>query len=155
MTTLLYDRSIKTIAVDSKNTDSSGAVFLVNKIERLKDGRYFLGSGHLLTIGKAKRWAEKGFAESARPQFGEIFTDESGEYSFSCIVISPDGEHVTIVDDEMEPYEVEDVLVGAGSGGALARAARAAGASMEEAINIAIKYDSNSGGPVRIHKIDE
>jgi hypothetical protein len=149
---LLYDRSIKTIAVDSKNTDSSGQMFLTDKIERLSDGRYFLGSGHLLTISKAKRWAEVHFEESERPEFGEMFTD-SDEFGFSCIIISKDGNRVTMIDDEMTPYDVTDVIVGTGSGGLAARAARLAGASMQRAIEIAIVCDSNSGGPVVIEQI--
>lgn len=154
MTTLLYDRRIKGIAVDSKNTDSGGQVFITNKIERLDDGSFFLGSGHLLGIGKAKRWANKGFLEKHRPEFGYLISDPD-EYGFSCIVISEDGMTVTMIDDELEPYEVLDELVATGSGGASARAARAAGATLHEAVEIAIKYDSNSGGPVRVHHIGD
>lgn len=153
MTTLLYDRSVKTIAVDSKNTNTSAETFLCTKIELLRDGRFFLGSGHLLTIGKTKRWAEQNFSESARPEYGEMFTDPD-EYGFSCMIISADGSKVTVVDDEMEPWVAEDVIVCAGSGGGYARAARLAGASMERSIEIAIMCDSNSGGPVRLHTID-
>lgn len=153
MTTLLYDRTTKTIAVDSKNTDSGGQGFLCNKIERLRDGRFFLGSGHLLTIGKARRWAEAYFEEDERPEFGELFTDESGEFGFSCIIISPDGEKVIIVDDEMEPWEALDEIVATGSGGQAARAARLAGATPERAVEIAVICDSNSGGPVVVHQI--
>lgn len=153
MTTLLYDKATKTIAVDSKNTDSGGQGFLCNKIERLRDGRFFLGSGHLLTIGKARRWAEAYFDEEHRPEFGEIFTDEAGEFGFSCIIISQDGNTVTIVDDEMEPWEALDDIVASGSGGQAARAARLAGATPERAVEIAIICDSNSGGPVVIHVI--
>lgn len=152
MTTLIYDRSVKTIGVDSKNTDASGQMFLCNKIDRLDNGDYFLGSGHLLTIGKAKRWANVGFSEDARPEFGELFTDND-EFGMSCIIISKDGNKVTILDDEMEPWECLDTVIATGSGGVAARAARLAGASMERSVEIAIICDSNSGGPVVLHTI--
>lgn len=150
MTTLLVDRNAKSIAVDSKNTDDGGQVFLVNKIEYLKNGDYFLGSGHLLGISKAKRWADTGFNEKNRPEFGELFTDNADDYGFSCIIVSRDFRKITMFDSEMEHYEVLDDIVGTGSGGVAAKAARMAGASMYEAVKIAILCDSNSGGPVRV-----
>lgn len=155
MTTVAYDKRNKTIGADSKNTDGSGQVFLVNKIERLTDGRFFLGSGHLLTIDQMKRWADVNFLEDRRPDFSELIGENADDYSSSCIIISKDGCRVWIIDDEMTPFEVEDDIVTTGSGGSVARGALAAGATMEEAINIAIKYDSNSGGPVRTHIIGE
>jgi hypothetical protein len=149
VTTLLVDRTIKAIAVDSKNTDESGQVFLVDKIERLGNGDFFLGSGHLLGIAKCKRWANQGFAEKYRPEFGELFTDNSDDFGFSCIIVAKDFSKITMVDTEMEPYDVLDEIVGTGSGGGYAKAARLAGATMPMAVEIAIACDSNSGGPVR------
>lgn len=155
MTTVAYDRRTKTIGTDSKNTDAAGQVFLVNKIERLTDGRFFLGSGHLLTIDQMKFWADQKFHPKQRPDFSQLMGEDKDDFSSSCIVISKDGNTVWIIDDEVTPFEVEDDIVTTGSGGSVARGALAAGATMEEAINIAIRYDSNSGGPVRVHKIGE
>lgn len=153
MTTLLYDRPTQTIGVDSRNTDNSGMAFTCQKIERLSNGDYFLGSGHLMTIGAAKRWADTGFDEEARPEFGVMFTDNAEDFSFSCLVISKDGKRTWLVDDEMQPIEIFDNIIGLGSGGGYAAAARMAGASVANAIEIAIHYDSNSGGPVRTCQI--
>ena len=63
MTTIVVDLRIGVIAADTQNTDRANTAYRCSKIERLSDGRYFVGSGHLLTIGKARRWAEAGFAE--------------------------------------------------------------------------------------------
>lgn len=154
MTTLLYDRTIKTIGVDSRNTDSAGQAFTCKKIEKLGNGNFFLGAGHLLTIGATQRWAETGFKEEDRPEYGVMFdTDLRDDYTFSCLVISPDGERTWLIDDEMEPIEIFDDIIGLGSGGGYAAAARMAGASIEDAIDIAIKKDSNSGGPVVVYTI--
>lgn len=150
MTTLLYDRTVKTIGVDSRNTDNSGMAFTCNKIERLPNGDFFLGSGHLLTIGAVRRWAIADFDEDERPEFGVMFdTDLREDYSFSCLVVSSDGERTWLIDDEMERIEIFDNIIGLGSGGGYAAAARMAGATVANAIEIAIHYDSNSGGPVK------
>lgn len=149
ITTLLYDRPTKTIGVDSRNTDGTGTTFTCNKIENLPNGSYFLGSGHLWTIAATRRWAETGFVESKRPEYGVMFTEDRDDYSFSCLVISKDGKRTWLIDDEMEPIEIFDNIIGLGTGGMAARAARLAGATVEQAIEIAIECDTNSGGPVR------
>ena len=148
MTTIVFSRAHGQISADSRNTDSSGAATDVYKIERLKDGRYFLGSGHLLTIGKTKRWAEKHFAEKYRPEYGELFTECAEEFRFSCLVVSSDGEHVTLIDDEMEPQAVVSDFAAVGTGGAYALGALHAGATPAEAVAIAIRLDGYSGGLV-------
>lgn len=153
MTTIAFSRRDGMIASDSRNTDSAGAVFSVGKIERLKDGRYFLGSGHLLTIGKVRAWAAAKFAESKRPDFGVLFCDDADNFSFSCLVISADGQSATLIDDEMQPQPVWDDLLAIGSGAAYAIGAMEAGLTPEDAIGIAIKHDGNSGGPVQVEYI--
>lgn len=154
MTTILYDRPTKTIGVDSRNTDSAGQVFMCNKIEVLSTGWYFLGSGHCYTIEKARRWADTGLDPEEEPEFPELFDiDLKDDFGMSCLIISPDGETVTLIDDEMTPMVILDDVIGVGSGGAAARAARKAGASVERAVEIAIEDDGNSGGPVRTHVI--
>lgn len=150
MTTIVFSRKHGKIAADSRNTDSTGSVVLTNKIELLKDGRYFLGSGHCLTIGKAKRWAEKNFTEKSRPEFGALFGDDKDNFAFSCLVISPDGKQAILIDDEMEPQDVLDDFLGVGTGAAYALGALEAGATPEDALAIAIARDGNSGGPIRV-----
>lgn len=153
MTTCVFDVKTKTIAVDSRNTDSSGRVFLCDKIERLPGGRFFLGAGHLLTIAKVRGWALTNFAEEMRPDFEELFGERADDFSMSCLVISPDGTEVTLIDDEMTPQPVLDDYVTIGSGGSVALGALAAGATPEQAVEIAIRYDGNSGGPVKTYTI--
>lgn len=155
MTVIAYDKTTKTIGTDSRNTDSAGQVFLCNKIEKLTNGWYFLGSGHCLTIRKARAWAEDKFDPAKQPNFDELFGEKAEDFSMSCLVISPDGERVILIDDEMAPLEVLDFIVGTGSGGAYAVGALEAGAPMDEAIAIAIRRDGNCGGPVRTLTLTE
>lgn len=152
MTTIVYDKRCKLIAADTQNTDRSGAVYRTNKIERLKDGRYFLGSGHCFTIGQIRRWAEEKFAEKHRPDFG-VFLSDVDEYGFSCLVISADGKTVQLIDDEMEPIVVEDSYVAVGAGAAFAIGALDAGATAEQALEIACNRDCATSAPIYFERI--
>lgn len=152
MTTIVVDFRNGVIAADTQNTDRSNTAYRCRKIERLKDGRFFLGSGHLLTIGKIKRWAEAKFAETARPDFSEMFGKRSEEFGFSCIVINRDGTAV-LVDDEMEPQPVFDQYLAIGSGGAYAIGALDAGADAKKAVEIACGRDLYTSAPVEIERI--
>lgn len=149
MTTIAVDLRAMLIAADTQNTDSAGTKYRCCKIERFKDGRFFLGSGHLLTIGKAKRWAGHKFAEKHRPDFEELFGECANDFAFSCVVVDPHG-RVTLVDDEMEPQPILDPYFAIGSGGHFAVGAMDAGATVEEAVRIACKRDPNTSEPVHV-----
>lgn len=153
MTTIAYDRRTKTIGADSRNTDGSDQIFSINKIERLSDGRgFFLGSGHCYSIALAKAWADTGFDPKKFPDW-TFLLENKDEYGLSCLIISSDGNKVILFDDELTPMVVEDDIITTGSGGIAAKAALMAGATMEQAIEIAIHCDNNSGLPVRTYRI--
>jgi hypothetical protein len=152
MTTCLYDRREKIIVADTQNTDRVGAIYRTHKIERLKDGRYFLGSGHCHTIGLMRRWAEKKFAETARPECGVLLSDVD-EYAATCLVISEDGEEVWLVDDEMEPMVIDDYYIAIGSGASYAMGALDAGASACAAVAIAANRDPSTSAPYDIVRL--
>ena len=149
MTTIVVDLRIGVIAADTQNTDRANTAYRCSKIERLSDGRYFVGSGHLLTIGKARRWAEAGFAEDKRPDFSELFGESASGYGFSCAVIGPDM-RATLIDDEMEPQPIRDAYFALGSGGCYAIGAMDAGATPEEAVAVACKRDLYTSLPIDV-----
>jgi hypothetical protein len=153
MTTCLYDRRTKTIVADTQNTDASGYIYRTNKIERLKNGSYFLGSGHCFTIGQCRIWAENDFAETSRPDFG-VFLSDTDEYGFCCLVISPDGKEVTLVDNEMQPSTVKDKYISVGSGASYAIGAMDAGADPIQAVKIACKRDGSTSEPIDVVEIE-
>lgn len=152
MTTIAVDLRAGLIAADTQNTDSSSTAFRCHKIERLADGRYFLGSGHLLTIGKARRWAEAGFAEARRPDFDELFAEGCEDFAFSAVVIGPDG--VVLIDDEMEPQPIFDDYFAIGSGAAYAVGAMDAGMGVEDAVRVACRRDVNTSEPIDVERIE-
>ena len=150
MTTIVYDRRTKTIAADTQNTDRTGGIYRTSKIEKLKDGRLFLGAGNCYTICATRRWAEAKFDPKKRPEeYACIFSDPD-EYSFSCLIISPDGLTVTIVDDEMEPLITRDDYLAIGSGGPYALGAMDKGATALEAVEIACNRDGNTSAPIDV-----
>ena len=152
MTTIIYDRRERVIVADSQNTDRSGATWKTNKIEQLKNGWIFLGSGHCLPILLTRLWAEVGFQEEHRPDYSTVLEDLD-EYDFSCLCIDPTGQTVYLVDGEVAPTKVFDEYVAIGSGGAYALGAMDSGASALEAMDIAIGRDINSSGPVRTKQL--
>jgi len=152
MTTIVVDLRSRVIATDSQNTDSVGTKYRCNKIERLSDGRYFLGSGHLLSIGKARRWAEHNFSERFRPEFGELFGETAAEFQFSCAVIDRQC-RVTLLDDEMEPQAITDDYFALGSGSGYALGAMDHGATAEEACRIACGRDIYTSAPIQVESM--
>lgn len=145
MTTIAVDFRNQVIAADTQNTDETNAIFRVHKIERLKDGRYFLGSGHNLMIDLAKKWAETHFDPKKAPDW----PDGPG-LNFSAIVI----EHVggdweaVLVDDEKVAFRIYDPFTAIGSGAAYAIGAMAAGADARTAVEIACRHDIYTSAPI-------
>lgn len=151
MTTIVLDRRAGVIAADSQNTDSAGAITRCRKIERLPDGSFFLGSGHLYTIGKARRWALAGWEEDAAPGWDELMEEGAEEYAFSVLHVRKDG-MVILLDDEMCPYFPDDDVLAIGSGAAYALGAMDAGATAEEALRIACLRDPSTSAPIHVEK---
>ena len=150
MTCIAIDRESRTIAADSANTDSSGVQWRMDKIEYLKDGRIFLGSGHCLTIRLAKQWADNGFKDHIPQHLYDLITGnaDADEYRFTCLVVDPKTNAVVMVDEEMVPTEVKGRFLAIGSGAAYALGALEFGAKVEEAVNVAVYWDQSCTGPV-------
>jgi ATP-dependent protease HslVU (ClpYQ) peptidase subunit len=146
MTTVVYSRLHGQVGADTQYTTPSGGITRVNKIERLLDGRVFCGSGHGNSIALIRSWAEAGFDPEQRPDFSYYLADPE-ERGFECFVIDDLAQRVTIVDEELEPYESLDKYVGIGSGSTYALGALYAGASVEQALTIAAELDPSTSAP--------
>lgn len=145
MTTAVYSRRHKEIAADRKNTDSGGMAWEVNKIELLVDtGKYFLGSGHCRGIGLARAWASTNFDPQEEPDWEFVLEDED-ERGMQCLIISANGDEVQMINGELTPMHVQGDYFAVGSGAAYAIGALEAGASPVQAVEIAAKYDGNTG----------
>lgn len=148
MTTIIVDRINGVIAADSQNTDCSDQIHRCNKIERLPNGNYFLGSGHNLTISMAKAWAAAEFDPDEQPDWPEPIQS----YAFSAVILKPDGS-AWMCDDELAVFELLDKVIGIGSGSVYALGAMDAGATAEEALMIACRRDLYTSEPVHLEKI--
>ena len=153
MTTCLFDRRTKTIGADTQNTTPDGSIVRVQKLERLTNGWYFLGSGHCYTIGLARGWAAKGFDSKHTPDW-TTFLEDTDEYGFCCIAIDPKEWVVYMLDNEMVPNILMDDYVGCGSGSAYAIGAMDHGATVAEALAIAAARDPSTSAPFEVKQLD-
>lgn len=71
---------------------------------------------------------------------------------FAALVVDGDGD-VLCYGADGNAYRVDAPFFARGSGGELAMGAMAMGASAEEAIEIACRYDVWSGGPVQVERV--
>lgn len=147
MTTCLFDRRTMEVGADTQNTTPSGGIVRVHKIEKLKNGWWFLGSGHCLGISLARDFAMSGWTK--RPDFSNLSEDEGSD----CLVIDAINNRVWLFDDELTPNLISDVIVGVGSGAAYGIGAMAAGATIEQALIIAAEFDSATSAPFEVMKI--
>jgi len=108
-----------------------------------------LWSGHGLLLGWAgaapyalgfRDWL-RGGAEGESPQLG-------GPQGTEILLSLPDGRLCTVTHDGWEWYHADMAAIGSGADFALG--AMAQGATPEQAVAHAIRFDTNSGGPVNV-----
>lgn len=147
MTTCLYSRAHGIVAADTQYTTGSGHITRCSKIEKLKNGWIFCGSGYGRSIDVAKEWASKGLSYQPEvEQYFSHFLDEPEDRGFECFVVKPDGS-CWMIDEELAPYENKSTYIAVGSGAAYAIGALEAGATPVCALEIASWYDPNTSGP--------
>ena len=143
MTTIAY-RSGE-MAADTQ-VSAGGRKFRTHKVKRLKDGGLIGSSGKLADILKIQRWADSGFADDDKPEFGE-----DGE--FECLVVTGAGA-VYLLDEEMELMPFHDPFIAVGTGGPYAMAAMHCGKSPAEAVEVAAVFDANTSAPVETFRVE-
>ena len=144
MTTIAFAEG--TIAADSQMT-SGGAKLRIKKLHRLSDGSLFAGSGEVALISRMLKWAEAGFPEKPRPRITE-------DSEIECIVVRPNGA-IWLVDDKLEPLEIDEPFAAIGSGFAYALGAMACGKSAVEAVEIAARFDADTSAPLHTMELQE
>lgn len=138
-----------TIATDGRSMAADGLCtgggivhgFNAQKVHRIKDGRLIGVSGSAFDIGAFVSWLEDG---GDKPKLSE---------NFEAIALAPDGscvcwnEHCQTV-----PQELPAIT---GSGGEIALGAMLSGKSPAEAVAIAAKRDTRSGGTITVLHLEE
>lgn len=137
MTTVACNR--KVMAADSRRTRGSFAYLSPPKISRV--------NGDLVcTTGSAAEG--EAFLEWYKDQPKKIPTFKA----LNVLILTKEGAIFEVYEDG-RLLEVIEPFYALGSGGELAIAAMAAGASPRRAVEIACKYDKNSGLPVQVERI--
>lgn len=146
MTTIAVDLDRREIAADSQDTDDSGQKYDCKKLFKVNGHIIATAGGSyagLLFVEWFDQWEHEPDWED-RPDLVNLDAEED----FECMVIRPDGTLYT-VNRLFVPYEQNrNRQIAIGSGGKAARAAMMAGCTPTEAVQIAKKIDTYTGGRV-------
>jgi ATP-dependent protease HslVU (ClpYQ) peptidase subunit len=143
MTTIIYKDG--TVAFDSLVTRGNARAGIdSNKARKFKFGTYefIIGAaGIAVTCEKLFAWAETNFDPEKKPQ------EESLDNLDAFIIDNKN--KLRLMNGNFVSFEIKSKTFAVGSGSDFALGAMEAGASAIEALKVAIKYDTNSGGPIR------
>lgn len=156
MTIIAYRKGV--MASDGQVTEGN-SIFTTNnqKIHRLKNG------GLLGCAGDADA---NELITLVNRNIGKLITHkklQSLEFVFVAIMVDPSGDVFVLESDIDEPtqkwrsamFQIKDPFVAVGSGAAWAIGAMDRGATAEQAVKTAIKFDTNCGGAVQVYKLEE
>lgn len=143
MTTIVYSQGI--LATDSACSAGGTMIGTLRKMARNAQGYLVATAGATLSCAAVMRWVEHGMDEP-----GPSIDDDE----FSALLIRPDGTVCLLGGDGIQvpidaPYHV------LGSGRDIALGALAMGASAENAVQIACRFDTASREPVQVMRLVE
>lgn len=162
MTAIAYRDGI--MAADTLVSASEGAWFVrgtTRKIARSPTGTLGAASGHCgmcerflrwITSGQVDEWLSESHDSSPPP---DLKCDRGG---FGAIIVQPTadqgGERVICIDYQGNPiHNIKAPFYVEGSAESILIGALAHGASAEEAVRIAIQYDTGCGGDVQVESL--
>lgn len=148
MTTIAYDAKAGVVAADSQETSGGGEKYNCQKLFEI--GEHVIATAGGTYAGMAfvnwfKEWTDQDPDWSdwnERPDFVNLDYEED----FECLVIQPDRKCYTVNRLFVPVYQSGNRFITLGSGGSAARGAMLAGATPREAIDIAKKIDTYTGG---------
>lgn len=146
MTTIAYAKGV--LACDSRITSDSQ--YVGSAIKAIKTDKYLLAAcGDLNCVQAFLRWGKKGFVDNKlRELLSQEITKNKG--SFTGVSIDTTGTVYEFLDSVLPaPIKMYKNMYAIGSGSEYALGAMAAGCSAREAIKIAAKFDTNTGGKIR------
>jgi 20S proteasome alpha/beta subunit len=140
MTTVVYRDSV--LASDSMLGSNGAGIGSVKKIWKLKNGNLVGACG-----------TAQGSEKFISYMNGDISKPESIP-ALDAILIDTELK-VYFCEDNLQTYEVQAPFFAVGSGSKFALGAMEMGASAEEAVRVAMKYDISSGGEVQVLKLEK
>lgn len=140
MTTIAYRDGI--MAADGKRNDANDVKRGEVKKIHLFDDCIVGVSGDVPSITRFLDWVGSGMPQDNMPEM-------VSEKGFTATIVDAGGD-VEIWQSDLTPMMQDAPFYASGSGYEIAMGAMAAGASAEEAVEIACEYDAHSGGPVQV-----
>lgn len=115
------------------------------KLFRLKDGSILAGAGNYDDVIEVVKWMNEGGKEDKHPDLGD---KETG-----FLLLRSDGKAFWLTVPFLRPVEVLDEFIAIGSGAGVALGAMAAGASAKRAVEIASRFDNQTGNGVNVIRV--
>lgn len=147
MTTIVATRTA--LGGDSKVTVVAGAPYRTKKVDRTKNC-LFGAAGNSGDCARFLDWARTNFDPERRPRFKHRADDDAA----ILLIVNKDGIFIMEADDA-GPELIDLPFYAVGSGALAALGAMEMGATMEQALDIAARYDDNTGAPFVILTLDE
>jgi ATP-dependent protease HslVU (ClpYQ) peptidase subunit len=143
MTTIAWDG--QSLAIDSQFTDA-GLRTVGIKARKLSDGTVLAFCGTAVAGYALVAWYEQG---AEREKWPHCQTDNE---TSACLIVAKDGQVAAF--ERGAPFAIpcHEPFMAWGSGRDYALGAMAMGASAEKAVRVAIKFDTSSGGRVRVFR---
>ena len=117
----------------------------MKKVIKTKEGILVGAAGRSSSIQTVLDWWRD---EEEKPPFVALETPE-----VNIIVVMPDGEVLHYEGDHKHPMQIKHEFFAIGSGSDVALGAMEMGASAQEAVKIAIKWDNGCSGKVQVVKL--
>lgn len=146
MTTIACTR--EAMGSDTFVSSDNGVSYPARKIARVK-GDVIGAAGDSGDCLRFLDWAKHDFAEKKRPKFA-IASGEEGEAHI--LLLNAEG-IFTMSTSDPYPEEVLSAYWAIGSGGDAALGALAQGATLEEALEIAARFDMHTKAPFHVEKL--
>ena len=142
MTTIVYKDGV--LAADSLVTDRGCRMGSAKKIISSRFG--LAGAvGHLGLMQAFLNWAATG-----RPADGRPVPDKTDDNDFEGLIITPAGQVLWYGGDMVAVDMTQSEYVCLGSGFRVAMGALEMGATAEQAVRVAAKVDTSTGGPIHV-----
>ncbi len=146
MTTIVYDAQLGVVAADSQETGYGGEKFNCKKLFKV-NGFIIATAGGTYAGMAFVNWFGDWEGEPDWDDHPDL-TNLDLEEDFECLVIREDASCFTVNRLFVPVNQSGNRFVTLGSGGSAARGAMMAGATPKEAVEIAKKIDSYTGGKV-------
>ena len=145
-----------TIIANSEGMASDTSTQQGKTIFSLHAQKIFRVKGHLIGVcgSCAQAYSIVHDIKTAKsPPIEYLYEYSSERYDGASILILNPAGQIWLYDGHGVPYRVHEPAVAIGSGGIVAQAALMAGASVKEAVKIAIALDTSSNGKIKYVKL--